>query len=596
MYNCELIDNVSRLQQLSCDWERLWRADSRGEVFQSFAWAWAWWQSYGEEFSLCTLAVFEENELIGIVPLVKKEGTIEFLGQTQSDYCDVICEDGRAVEVLCAGIQRLLQVPGWKKCRLQNIRADSRLLRHWSLLPTKLRRYLQVLPGETCRTILLNGNSSVLTPLIHKRHTRRRVNKLRRAGVLTFRHIETKAEAQIHVDYMIDHQLRRHTLTGRKCPSEKPRFRKFLHRLVEEFDPLNSLRVGVLELDGGPLAWHFSFQVNGKLTFYQQAFDVEASDYSPGEVLIHELLRYVQDNVTRELDFTRGDEPFKARFTTDVRKTYLVYVDPPQFHSKLRQLGRDSVSIAAHLVQHAKRSAKRHARMFSSFRSARLRLSGLLARVRYHQQNATLLTWVQNGVCRALDGILHQCDFDLFVATDLNVPWDEQQVSQISVRRSHFADLVDLAREHPEIINASELPTYRKRLKLGDRLYMIFRNNRLTLLAWTSTREPVEILGFGRISSILPAGQYTVLYECWDMRDSTDDGHYRAVLRLLRDIAWQEKLLFAVCCPATSVILRHELFLQRFQPMSPVPRLGVSRPFRLVEYCYSILSMRLARR
>ena len=238
----------------------------------------------------------------------------------------------------------------------------------------------------------------MLASLLGKNHTKRRLNKLRRGGTLTFRHIETKAEAQSQLSEFFRHQMRRRALAGKR--SSAPEFNIFLRNLVDELDLTKELRFGVLALNGRPLAWHFSFQVNGKLVFYQQTFDVDAWDDSPGEVLTHKLLLYAQENVTRELDFARGDEPFKDRFTTDTQETYSLYVEPTGIQGQLRRVLRASAVPCLRLGRQAQRLAKRHDETLHRFRSIRLWASGVLARIRYHRHNKTLTAWAGNAGLR----------------------------------------------------------------------------------------------------------------------------------------------------------------------------------------------------
>jgi CelD/BcsL family acetyltransferase involved in cellulose biosynthesis len=318
---CELITDFSRLEELSADWERLWLTDPEAEIFQSFPWACAWWRCYGGKVELRSLAVFEGERVIGIVPLVQDGDRILFLAGTQADYCDILCEDGRAAEVFAAALRTLLQLPGWKECALRNLKVGGRVFRQLTTLPKKLRQHLQTTPCEDCHTIMIDGNRDVLVSLLGKKHTKRRLNKLRKAGTLTFRHIETKAEAQVQLSDFFRHQVRSRALAGKQTSA--PLFAKFMRNLVDELDLTKELRFGVLALNGRPLAWHFSFHVNGKWVFYQQTFDVDAGDYSPGEVLIHKLLLYAQENVTRACVFGPGGVPVIVRVISVTQVKYL---------------------------------------------------------------------------------------------------------------------------------------------------------------------------------------------------------------------------------------------------------------------------------
>jgi CelD/BcsL family acetyltransferase involved in cellulose biosynthesis len=581
MLSCELIDDFSRLQELSPEWDRLWQADPRGEIFQTFAWARAWWQSYGPAFSLCAISVSDANQVIGIVPLVRRNDTITFLGQGQSDYCDIICEDHRAEEVISASLEHLFQRSGWKKCFLQNLKPGGRVLSHWGKLPRKVRRLLYVIPAEECKTILLEKDRSVLASLIQKDHTRRRLNKLRKAGKLTFRHIESKAEALLQIDSFFQHHVRRHALKGKRSSTENPEFRDFLRALVDEISLTDVLRFGVLELDGNALAWHLSFQVNGKLAFYQQTFDVEAWDYAPGEVLVHQLLLYVQDNVEREFDFTRGDEPFKARFTTHTRMTYSMYVDRPEFHGTIRHLARASTFPLLRLSLDSLSLVKRYPSLFHTYRSIRLWLRGFVARMRHaFQQKQTLRQWRQETTRECLRLFrLDKQEIELFVAGDKNPECTTPSDPTLTGREGRFTDLVDLAHEHPEILPASDVLKYRRRFK-SDQIYMVWLHGKLALAAWAGESEPNEVLNLASDSSILRDGRYLLVYEYWNI--SSDDRHcYRELLCLLSSAAKTRQVALAVCCPYRSPHLRAELVQQGFQPRYRLVRPRLSRLFQV---------------
>src|SRR5579864_8576824 len=83
---CELITEFERLEEHSGDWERFWKADPKGEIFQTLAWARVWWRAYGSQYSLHSLAVYDGADLIGILPLVRRDREIQFLGAPQADY------------------------------------------------------------------------------------------------------------------------------------------------------------------------------------------------------------------------------------------------------------------------------------------------------------------------------------------------------------------------------------------------------------------------------------------------------------------------------------------------------------------------------
>lgn len=578
---CELVQSFSRLQELSSDWERLWRNDSKAEVFQNFAWARAWWQAYGERLSLCTVVVSEGHRVIGIVPLARDGQTIVFIGGSQADYCDMVCEENKSAEVLSAALQELLQVPGWRNCCLQNLKPEGRVLSCWRTLLGR-RFYPQVVPGQECKTILLEGNREIFDSLLAKDHTRRRLNKLRKAGSLTFRHIETKAEALTQLDQFFLHQIRRRAIAGKTSSSETPEFCQLLRNLVNGFDLTDSLRFGVLELNGRPLAWHFSFYANGKFLFYQQTFDIEAWDYAPGEVLIHELLRYGRENVSREFDFGSGNEPFKARFTTHVRRTYSMYVERPGFQGAMRYFLRFSAIPLLRIGQRVSDKAKHYPTTFRAFRSARLWLDGFLIRVRRKKQKETLMAWGQ----RAAEEFLHIAhlgkeEIGLFLLGDENEALTRDSNFSLATREAGFVDLVDLSYQCPEILAAVDLPRYKLRLKSGDRIFTVWQDERPALLAWVGTRRLDEVLPLATARLAPPSGPLMLLYEYWVLTDLPNPSQHCELLRAVSQEARRKNLALGVCCPQTSTLLRNELEHHGFQQRYRLMRKRMRRSFQI---------------
>lgn len=549
---CEVITDFSRLEALSSHWERLWRSDPHAEICQTFDWARAWWRCYCDKVQLCSFAVFDGDQVVGIVPLVKDSDKLVFLGGTHADYGDILCETGRTSEVFESVLQKLLTLPGWSECVLHNLKAGGQIERLLPALQPKLRRHLQIVPSDPCHTIFLDDNRDVLEALLRKDHTKRRINKLRKAGTLTFRHIVSKAEAQAQLKEFAHQQTRRRALAGKEGP--KPELYVFLRNLIDELDLNHEFRFGVLQLNGRSLAWHISFHLNGKLLFYQQTFDVDMWDYSPGEVLMHELLKYVNENVSREFDFTRGNEPFKDRFTTHLQESFSLYVEPSGAMGSLRK-GLRSTSIPWLLLgRRFQHLAKRHAETFHRFRSVRLWAGGVVARIRYHQNEHTLVSWCLGQTASRLRSIFPgQNKIDLLPLDFLQR--GEPKTSSAShalVRQGTLGDLLDIALEHPEIIVPSELPEYRRRLKRGDRAYVVQQDDGVVLMGWVRSRIDERSSSANQVRPKVPV---LLLYECWPLSKEVDRGHYCQLLRCIAGEASENQMRVGIRDPQLQRIL-----------------------------------------
>jgi CelD/BcsL family acetyltransferase involved in cellulose biosynthesis len=518
---CELVRDFSGVEALAPEWNRLWEADPRAEVFQSFLWNRAWWQACGGSVELCTPVVFAGSDVLGILPMIRRNGRLEFLGAPQADYGDVICSEADTPQVLAWSLRELQKQDGWREGLLDGLPEESRIVRHWAKLPIDVRRNLQLVASEKCYTILLNDKPEILERLTSKQHLRRRQNKLEKAGKLAFRHLESVPEALQHLEMFFLCQRRRRAIHGKTSAAENEEFRRLLRNLVQDFDLKNHLHFGVLELDSRPLAWHLSFEVHDKLVFYQQTFEVDGWDFAPGDVLLRYLLLFAKDRVHREFDFTRGDEPFKARFANHQRTVYKLWLQRPGLRGKAVGISRNLNGAAQEWMRKARAAAKAEKGIFEAVRSARAWWAGRtqwlsgkrseppsdrdfisgsksLARMIWEDKRVILLLWESANR-------------------------DAQDLPPgARVTAGGLGDLVDFAQQNPQVISPTEILALRERFRKGDRALIEWQESRPMKVAWLATRPLNEVVGLPDI--VPPLGAALVVYELWqsEVEESPD--------------------------------------------------------------------------
>jgi len=80
------------------------------------------------------------------------------------------------------------------------------------------------------------------------------------------------------------------------------------------------LQLSFLEIEGKKAASYFCFDYGNKILVYNSGFDPQFSQYSPGWVLLGNLLQWAIENGRSEFDFMRGDEDYKYRFGATDRR------------------------------------------------------------------------------------------------------------------------------------------------------------------------------------------------------------------------------------------------------------------------------------
>jgi len=331
-----------------------------------------------------------------------------------------------------------------------------------------------------------------------------------------------------------------------------------------------------LELDGRPLAWHFGFQVNGKFLLYQHTFDLDASDYTPGELLLWSLFEYAKDHVAREFDFGKGAEPYKDRFANHSRETFSLFVEPPRLAGRVRGLGRTLQAHVQPSLQQMKQVVKSRRAMLRAFRSLRMWSAGTAARFRQANENGMLPQYGLRLVKELLwDSLWSKRSIEVF-ASEMLRSSDEAALagasrsSDLEVSVAGFGDLVDLAWEHPEVLLLSKLQLCRERLKRGDQAYIARQSSQVVILCWISN-STVPANASAQSPSAKPDTAVMVMDECWSAGGDIS-ASYRQLLSVLARAAGGKKANLLIHCSADQPALRSELERQGFLPSCQIIR------------------------
>jgi len=563
---CEIVTDFARLEELSPVWERWWRADPQAEIFQSFGWVRAWWQSFGGEVGLCTPVVYEKGEPVFILPLVQRGKKLGFLGLPEADYGDFLCSHPRPEEPFALALHSLLQSqPGWKECVLQNLPARSRIMQCWQRLPANLRHWLQVQPAESCPTIILGDKrDEVLDALTGKKHTRRRLNKLGKAGQVVFRHIESNAEAQAQLTSFFRAHLLRCALLAKTSSFESPAMCQFARALVEQFDLKKDLRFAVVELNGQPIAWSIGFLVNGKFTYYQQTFAVDAEEFAPGEVLMHYLLEYARRNVEREFDFGRGDEFFKRRFATDVRQSCNLYLVRPGVAGELRRLWR-AIQGGSHNLLGRHEAAVRAHSAFPKIRAALIRIRQTSRRFAQARKDSALSAYLLGAIRAFFHANVWSRKVTAVFRSDASVDFGMSHLDgAAAITEGRLSDVIAFTLDHPEL-RLPGLSECASRLVNAHRVYLVRMNGLVSAVVWIVDRDPYAESRSGLQSS---DARVTTLHECWATA-AVSSGALEALLVTLRGAASKAGARFLVLGgsdePALLAALKRLGFLPEYE-------------------------------
>jgi CelD/BcsL family acetyltransferase involved in cellulose biosynthesis len=315
-------------------WDAIHARCPDATVFQHYGWVKAWWQcSAPEAAELCIVTASQDGELRAIAPFYlqlprgdSERSQLRFLGGHHNDYQGYLVEPGHTG--VHGELHRFIR---------HRLPADEVLL-------TELRRESSlarwIAAGQGQRTVALDPtpcpmlrlDEAALDRYIDKRTLRRKRNRLRRLGRLAVEHISDMAAVSVALPALFEQHLRRWVGTPAPSLFRHARIREFYQRVIEELPDGVPVFSRVL-LDDRVIACHLGFVSGDDLLWYKPAFDVEFAACSPGEILLTALIRHAQSCGLRALDFTRGDEAFKQRFSNRLNwnDSYVLYRSATRF-------------------------------------------------------------------------------------------------------------------------------------------------------------------------------------------------------------------------------------------------------------------------
>ena len=296
---------------LASSWTDLRHRLNWSSTFLLPRWLKVWWQVFGEDSESYLFDVKQDRNIIGIAPLMVKEGKASFIGSADvCDYMDFVVAPGKELAFFTAVLDKL------KKDGIKELHLDS--LRHDSTVMTCL---VDLAKGKGYQVTLTRENVSLdldlpstweeylrtLTPK-QRRETGRRFRRLEEEGDINYRVIENAEPEVLDIFFKLMRVSRED-----KAAFMTARMESFFRALAETMAEAKLLRFGILEISGKPVAAVMCFDYNNKVYLYNSGYDPEYGYLSVG--LLSKLLS-IKDSIERGrrcYDFLKGPEEYKYR-------------------------------------------------------------------------------------------------------------------------------------------------------------------------------------------------------------------------------------------------------------------------------------------
>ncbi len=109
----------------------------------------------------------------------------------------------------------------------------------------------------------------------------------------------------------------------------------FYHSLMRGFSSKGAFLPYALRLNGRIIAMHFGIYLNGIYYTPKVAYDESYSKFSPGQVLMYEVISDLVDRGARKIDFLGPIAPWKSVWTDEFQAHSSIYIIRPSLYARL---------------------------------------------------------------------------------------------------------------------------------------------------------------------------------------------------------------------------------------------------------------------
>jgi len=338
------VSDLETFTLLRDEWTKLLDRSPICSPFLTWEWLYSWWIDYGQKDPNKTLTIVlgkEGDNIKNILPgYIKREkigrmkvNIFYFLGSEyeSSDYLEIITMDDQNSAHVTEIFDWLISTKRIDIIRLYNVLEDRPILKYLKYFCNERGFDYHFNPHRICPFISIQGDyENYLSSFSKKKrykirwYARQLFQKFRAEFSWLHAHDETKIEKSIKQLFELH----------RKRFQRKNEDTKFQYELRGAFHMKVSkqllsrgiLRLFQLMVDGVPIAMAYGFEYKGELFIYQVGMDPDWKKQSAGQVLYDKIIRYCFNNRLNRLDFMRGGDPYKFRWTDKIRVIVVVHI------------------------------------------------------------------------------------------------------------------------------------------------------------------------------------------------------------------------------------------------------------------------------
>ena len=314
-------------EALKNPWSQLLSKSPTQSAFLTWEWLYSWWNVYRGRKSLRLITAWRGSELSGIAPfMLEPRGkfgigprVLTSLGAPQSDIGGFLYRTGDT-EVVEGLFGFLADNQGeWD---ITEFHEFPRSCLELDMLREKFPHNLSAMINEVNQHyyIPLEGNWESYQKSLQKkfRYNLGRATRLaEEIGPVEFKQFRGESINKDVIQTIVEINQYSHYPRLYNQPVEQA----FIRTLAEQMKQTDWFRAYLLFVNKQPVAYEYGFHFNGRFEDWRAGFDTRlSSNISIGKALAKMVIQACYEQANTEIDFLRGDEPYKQEWKPAARE------------------------------------------------------------------------------------------------------------------------------------------------------------------------------------------------------------------------------------------------------------------------------------
>lgn len=342
----EVVTTLDGLIRIGPAWDHVVDQAGITHPFLSHDWVRSWWEAFGARRVLKVLLIKDQDELIGIAPLMISRTAfyglpVRELGFIYNDHTPrfdfIVLRDQAAVyDAISQHLKERRKE--WDVMKLCQLVSDSPTLAEVARVWEESNYRVGLWPSTSSPYLTVSGafdDHFASLPRGVRTNLKRRLKRLEEHGPVEFERVSDPAEIDVALAEAF--QMEAGTWKGAEGTAMdcRPEVKKFYTLLAHRAARNGTLYLTFLRLNGARIAFDLSVIYKDRLFKLKPGYSMEYHACSPGAQLTALTIRDAFERGLTEVDFLGDADLWKLAWTRTTRQNNWVYLFPPTILGRL---------------------------------------------------------------------------------------------------------------------------------------------------------------------------------------------------------------------------------------------------------------------